>query len=341
MSPRESNTRFAVMGSGSWGTAFAAVLADAGSDVVLWARHPQTAQAINSQHENAVYHPGITLPAAIVATSDPVEAIADADVIALAVPAQHLREHLALWAPAIGRSALLVSLVKGIELGTAKRMSEVIREVVDAPADRVAVITGPNLAAEVLRRQPAATVVACTDEAVATQLQHACHTAYFRPYTGTDVIGAELGGAVKNVIALANGVAAGMGYGENAQATVITRGLAEMTRLGIAMGAAPLTFSGLAGIGDLVATCTSPLSRNRSFGVNLGRGMTVAEASAAMSQTSEAVKSCRPILELAVGHGVDMPITDAVVRVVHEGLAPEQMARDLMSRDAKPEHSAR
>ena len=335
-----SVTRCAVMGSGSWGTAFASVLADAGCDVVLWARNPELAATINATRQNPVYHEGLFLPDAVRATAEAGDALAGADFVALALPAQRLRAHLAGWVSQIESASVLVSLVKGIELGTTKRMSEVVRDVVGIGPERVAVVTGPNLAAEVMRRQPAATVVACVDEGVAKRLQRACHTAYFRPYTGTDVVGAELGGAVKNVIALANGVAVGMGYGENAQASLITRGLAEMTRLGVALGAQPVTFSGLAGLGDLVATCTSPLSRNRTFGVNLGLGMSVEEAESAMLQTSEAVKSCRPILELARTHSVDMPITDAVVRVVHEGLPPEVMARGLMSRDAKPEHSA-
>jgi glycerol-3-phosphate dehydrogenase (NAD(P)+) len=260
-----------------------------------------------------------------------------ADFVVLAIPSQALRDNLAVWGPAIPGGAVLVSLMKGIELGTTKRMSEVIGEVAGVDEDRVAIVSGPNLAGEIMQRQPAATVVACTDLTNAKRLQHACLTPYFRPYTNTDVIGTELGGAVKNVIALANGVAAGLGFGENAQASLITRGLAEMTRLGVAMGADPLTFAGLAGLGDLVATCSSPLSRNRTFGVNLGRGMTPAEATEAMKQTCEGVKSCRPILAMAIERGVDMPITDAVVQVVHEGLPPREMVRMLMTRDARSE----
>jgi len=230
--------------------------------------------------------------------------------------------------------------MKGIELGTMRRMSEVVAEVAAVPDDRVAVVSGPNLAGEIVQRQPAATVVACTDEDAARRVQAASLTPYFRPYTNTDVIGTELGGSVKNVIAIANGVAAGLGFGENAQASLITRGLAEMARLGVAMGADPMTFAGLAGIGDLIATCTSPLSRNRTFGVNLGSGMTADEAVQAMRQTCEGVKSCRPILELAGRHRVDMPITEAVVQAVHEGLAPREMARSLMTRDAKAEQTS-
>jgi len=330
-------TRAAVMGSGSWGTAFAMVLADAGTEVVLWAKDPELAEQINRTHQNAAYHPGIELPHTLWATADPAQAMADSDFVVLAIPSQVLRTNLGGWIRDIPAAAVLVSLMKGIELGTAKRMSEVVREVAGVESERVAIVSGPNLAREIMRRQPAATVVACTDETNAKRLQLAALTPYFRPYTNTDVIGTEIGGSVKNVMALANGVAVGLGFGENAQASLITRGLAEMTRFGVALGADPSTFSGLAGVGDLVATCTSPLSRNRTFGVNLGHGMTTAEATDAMKQTCEGVKSCRPILELATDHGVEMPITEAVVAAVHEGLAPREMARMLMTRDAKPE----
>ncbi len=198
-------------------------------------------------------------------------------------------------------------------------MSEVIEEVTKVPAERIAVVTGPNLAAEIVARQPAASVVACVDEDAARRLQAACHTAYFRPYTSTDVIGCELGGAVKNVIGLAVGIADGMGLGDNTKGSLITRGLAEATRLGVAMGADPLTFSGLAGLGDLVATCSSPLSRNHTFGTNLGRGMTLEETIAVTKQTAEGVKSCQSVADLAGRHGVDMPITETVVDIVHHG----------------------
>jgi glycerol-3-phosphate dehydrogenase (NAD(P)+) len=327
------------MGSGSWGTAFGAVLADAGGDVRLWGKDPVLAATIESSRENAAYHPGIRLPGGLHATADAAAALADAELVVLAVPAQALRAVLAGWRGLLPPSSVLVSLMKGIELGTMRRMSEVVSEVAQVPDSRVAVVSGPNLAREIMQRQPAATVVACTDEDTARRVQQACLTPYFRPYTNPDVVGTELGGSVKNVIAIANGVAVGLGFGENAQASLITRGLAEMARLGVALGADPMTFAGLAGLGDLIATCTSALSRNRTFGVNLGSGMTADEATAAMRQTCEGVKSCRPILELADTHGVDMPITEAVVQAVHEGLAPREMARSLMTRDAKPEQA--
>jgi glycerol-3-phosphate dehydrogenase (NAD(P)+) len=233
--------------------------------------------------------------------------------------------------------AVVVSLMKGIELGTMRRMSQIIAEDGGIPADRVAVVSGPNLAREIAQRAPAATTVACPDEESAKRLQDACTTNYFRPYWTTDVVGAEIGGSVKNVIALANGMAVGLGYGANSQASLITRGLAEMSRLGVALGANPMTFLGLAGMGDLIATCSSPLSRNRTFGENLGKGLTVDETIAVTKQTCEGVKSCLPILELGRSHGVEMPITEQVVEVVHHGMSPAKMLGALMSRDTKPE----
>ncbi|WP_116214090.1 NAD(P)H-dependent glycerol-3-phosphate dehydrogenase [Streptomyces olivoreticuli] len=330
-------TRCAVFGTGSWGTAFAMILADAGCEVMMWGRRESLVAEINTTRTNPDYLPGTELPAAVRATTDPAEAAAGADFTVLAVPSQTLRGNLTEWAPLLAADTVLVSLMKGVELGTAKRMSEVVEEVAKVSADRVAVLTGPNLAKEIAARQPAAAVVACRDEAVAKRLQTACHTPYFRPYTNTDVVGCELGGAVKNVIALAVGIADGMGLGDNAKASLITRGLAETTRLGLAMGADAHTFAGLAGMGDLVATCSSPLSRNHTFGTNLGRGMTLAETIAVTSQTAEGVKSCESVLDLARRHDVDMPITETVVEIVHEGKPPLVALKELMSRSAKPE----
>ncbi|MGW7366259.1 NAD(P)H-dependent glycerol-3-phosphate dehydrogenase [Streptomyces sp. NPDC054841] len=327
----------AVFGTGSWGTAFSMVLADAGCEVTMWGRRAELVDAINNTRTNPDYLPGFQLPEAVRATTDPAEAARDADFTVLVVPSQTLRANLTEWAPKLAPDTVLVSLMKGVELGTAKRMSEVIEEVAKAPAERVAVLTGPNLAKEIAERQPAAAVVACADETVAQRLQAACMTPYFRAYTNTDVVGCELGGAIKNVIGLAVGIADGMGLGDNSKATLITRGLAETTRLGLAMGADPLTFSGLAGLGDLVATCSSPLSRNHTFGTNLGRGMTLQEAIAATKQTAEGVKSCESVLDLGRRHGVDMPITETVVSIVHEGKPPVVALKELMSRSAKPE----
>jgi glycerol-3-phosphate dehydrogenase (NAD(P)+) len=330
-------TRVAIMGSGSWGTAFGMVLADAGSDVVIWGRDPVAVDDIATNHRNEAYHPGIDLPPRLTATVDPDAALSGATIVVLAVPAQVLRDNLGVWGASIDPDAVLVSLMKGIELGTTKRMSEVIRESAGAGEDRVAVVSGPNLAREIAARQPAATTVACADEHSARRLQDACTTDYFRPYWTTDVIGTEIGGAVKNVIALANGMAAGMGLGENSQASLITRGLAEMARLGVMLGADPLTFQGLAGVGDLVATCQSPLSRNRTFGFNLGQGLTVEETIAVTKQTCEAYKSCQPILALARGIGIEMPITEQVVEVLYNGQSPRRMAASLLARDTKSE----
>lgn len=316
--------RAAVFGTGSWGTAFGTVLADAGCEVTLWGRRAELAEAVNTTRTNPDYLPGIELPEGVRATTDPAEALDGADFTVLAVPSQTLRANLAAWAPLLPPDTLLVSLMKGVELGTAKRMSEVIEEVAGVPAERVAVVTGPNLAREIAQRRPAAAVVACRDESAAQRLQSHCHTPYFRPYTNTDVVGCELGGAVKNVIGLAVGIADGMGLGDNAKGSLITRGLAETTRLGLAMGADPLTFSGLAGLGDLVATCSSPLSRNHTFGTNLGKGMTLQETIAVTRQTAEGVKSCESVLDLARRHGVDMPITETVVGIVHDGKPPDR-----------------
>jgi len=325
------------MGAGSWGTTFAQVLCDAGTPAVLWCRRPQLAETINATRQSPDYLAGITLHEALRATADPAEALAGADLVVLAVPAQTLRQNLAGWAHLLPSGALLVSLMKGIELGTCYRMSQVIGQVAGVPAEKVAVIAGPNLAREIAQRQHSATVVACTDEQAAQQLQQACHTSYFRPYTNPDVIGCELGGAVKNVIAIAVGIAVGMGLGDNARAMLITRGLAEIARLGAALGADQHTFAGLAGMGDLVATCSSPLSRNRTFGENLGRGMALADVLASTTQTAEGVKSSQSVLELAAKQDVEMPITEVIGAVMHDGLEVGKAAMLLASRSAKPE----
>lgn len=330
-------SRVAVLGAGSWGTTFAKVVADAGCQVVVWARRPEVAAAIREQHRNPEYLPDLRLPDAVTATSEPGEALDEADLVVLAVPSQTLRTNLAGWADQIAPQATLVSLMKGIELGTLQRMSQVIVEVAEVDPSRVVVVTGPNLAGEIAAEQPTATVVACEDPERAELVQRAIATPYFRPYTNLDVIGCELGGAVKNVIALAFGMAAGMGLGDNTKATLITRGLAETGRLAAKLGADPLTCAGLAGLGDLVATCMSPLSRNRTFGEHLGRGDSLAEAQAATRQTAEGVKSCLSVRNLATAHGVEMPITHQVERVCHEGVSPKVAVAALMSRDHKAE----
>jgi glycerol-3-phosphate dehydrogenase (NAD(P)+) len=332
-------TRVAVFGTGSWGTAFAAVLADTGCQVQMWGRRAELVDQINASHVNADYLPNLLLPDAISATTDPAEAVRGVDIVVLAVPSQMLRANLAPWVDFLPPHGAVVSLMKGVELGTTKRMSEVIAEVGHVSAERIVVVSGPNLAKEIAAKQPAATVVACVDESVAERVAMACAAPYFRPYTNTDVVGTELGGAVKNVIALAVGMAEGLGMGDNTKSTIITRGLAETLRLGVALGADPATFSGLAGVGDLIATCMSPLSRNHSFGVKLGRGMSVQEVVATTRQTAEGVKSCQAILELARHHGIDVPIIENVAAVVHEGRKPGDVADMLMSRARKAERT--
>jgi len=332
-------SKIAVFGAGSWGTAFSLVLADAGNDVVLWARREELSDAINSEHENRDYLPGVALADSISATHDPEEALAGAGIVVLAVPSQSLRANLEHWAKHIGDDAVVMSLVKGVELGTLKRMSEVVADVAGLGPERIAVLTGPNLSHEVASRQPAASVVACADEKVAEHLQARCHTPALRLYSNTDVVGCELGGATKNVIALAVGMAHGLGFGDNSTATVITRGLAEIARLGEVLGADPYTFSGLAGLGDLVATCSSPLSRNRSFGEKLGQGMSVEEIAASTRQVAEGVKSCESIKDLARLNGVEMPIVEAVAALVRGETTPHEMLQALVSRATKPERS--
>lgn len=328
----------AVMGAGAWGTALAKVLADAGSEVRLWARRPDVAEEINTKHTNTNYLPGVELPAAIRATTDAAEVLDGLTTVLLGVPSQTLRTNLEAWRGDLAHGATLVSLAKGIELDSLMRMSQVIIQVTGVDPGQVAVVSGPNLAAEIADEQPAATVVACTDSGRAVALQRALRTGYLRPYTNADVIGTEVGGACKNVIALACGMAAGVGLGENTAAAIITRGLAEIMRLGIALGAKPATLAGLAGVGDLVATCTSPHSRNRTFGERLGRGETLEAAlKAADGHVAEGVTSCTSILALASSYDVEMPLTDAVQRVCHKGLSVDEAVVLLLGRSTKPE----
>ncbi|MGI8651169.1 MAG: NAD(P)H-dependent glycerol-3-phosphate dehydrogenase [Geodermatophilaceae bacterium] len=329
--------RVAVLPAGSWGTTFSKVVADAGADVVLWTRRPELAATIQEQRVNPDYLPGLRLPDGVRATHDVREALSGAEFVVIAVPSQTLRENLVSWRPHLPRTATFVSLMKGIELGTAKRMSEVIAEVVGVDADQVAVVSGPNLAHEIAQEQPSATVVACSDHDRAVMVQQTCRTAYLRPYTNSDVVGCELGGAIKNVIALAVGIAGGMGFGDNTRASLITRGLTEMARLGVSLGAEPGTFAGLAGLGDLVATCSSPLSRNRTFGERLGRGQTLRQVLDETRQIAEGVKTCRSVLDLGHRAGVYMPITAAVVQICHEGASAASIVRAMMAREAKAE----
>ena len=327
----------AVLGSGSWGTAFSLVLADAGNDVTMWARREELAKAIRETHENPDYLPGLPLPERITSTHDVEQAITGADVVVLGTPSQTLRENLREWAPLVAPDATFVSLMKGVELGTLNRMSEVIAQETGAEAGRIAVVSGPNLAKEIARREPAASVVACADQAVACALQDRMHSPTFRPYTSTDVLGCEIGGAYKNVVALAVGMAVGLGFGDNSTASVITRGLAETARLAMTLGADPLTLMGLAGLGDLVATCSSPLSRNRTFGERLGLGETTADIIATTNQVAEGAKSCSSLRALCAASGVDAPLANAVDDVVAGRLTPRDMVDALLSRSTKAE----
>lgn len=329
--------KISVLGMGAWGTTFAQVVADAGNDVVIWGRDQETAHEISQLHTNSKRLPGKTLNEAITATTDANEALGGARIVIVAVPSQSARKILAPIAGLVPSDAIIVSLMKGVELETDLRMSEVLCEVLDVPLERVVVVSGPNLAGEIAEQQPTATVVSGIDPENTKIVAKACSNPYFRPYTNTDLVGVELCGAVKNVIAVAVGMAQGRGFGHNTTATLITRGLTEISRLGLKLGAAPETFPGLAGMGDLIATCASPLSRNNTLGQHIGRGLTLEEAVLATGGTAEGAKSCRSVAELGASVGVDMPITNAVVAVLYKGLPVDDMTRALLARPQRSE----
>ena len=322
--------KISLLGSGQWGTALAQILCDAGNEVLIWGRSSEVVAEINSNHRNSKSLPGVDLPQSLKATTDINQAFEHAEVIVLAVPAQSLRENLQQWSGYFKKDIPIISTLKGVELATQLRMTEVIHQVLDIPEENLAILTGPNLAREVVLRQPAGAVAASVSQALADNTAQAFNAPYFRVYTSTDVIGCELAGAAKNVIALAVGMAIGMGFGENTQSLVITRGLNELTRLGIARGAQPLTFVGLAGVGDLLATCGSPLSRNRSFGEALGRTGSMQKAQAEVSSTVEGVSTARALVDLAHLVGVEAPIMEAVYEVVSNTITPEQAIKSLM-----------
>lgn len=330
-------TRATVVGTGAWGTTFAQVLADAGCDVTLWGRDATLCERITVEHRNDAYLPGVTLPPAVRASSDAAGALAGAELVAVAVPVQTARAVLEPMAPLVPPDALVVSLMKGVELATDRRTSQLLAEALALPDERVAVLSGPNLAKEIAARQPTATVIASASPEAAAAVAKAVQSAYFRPYISSDVVGVELCGAVKNVIALAVGISQGRGYGYNTMATLVTRGLAEIRRLGVRLGADSETFSGLAGAGDLMATCASPLSRNHSLGVLLGQGVGLDEAVARTEGTAEGVKTSRAVVELAASLDVEMPITEAVARVLFEGLSMDDLAPMLLGRPMKDE----
>lgn len=326
--------RVAVLGAGSWGTTFAAVLAEAGNDVVLWGRDPDAiAQILRDRTSPHIAE--LTVPDSVDATTDRETAVGGAELVAVAVPAQSARAILAPFAPLLGPDVVVLSLMKGIELTTGLRMSELLAEVLKVAPERVAVLSGPNLAREIAQHQPTATVIAAADEDLARRLTAVCATPWFRPYTNTDVIGVELCGAVKNVVAIGIGIAQGRGYGDNTTATLITRGLAEIARLGLALGADQETFAGLAGMGDLFATCDSPLSRNHQLGRRIGEGMDLDAALAATPGTAEGVKTASSVVALAHRIGVDMPISTAVAAVLHEGQPVDLMGELLLARPHK------
>jgi len=330
-------TRAAVIGAGSWGTAAAAIVAQ-NAEVTLWAREPEVASRIDADHENDRYLEGIELPATLHATADLEAACAGADVVVVGVPSHGFRAVLAAGASAIDDDTPVVSLSKGVEQGTNLRMTEVVGDVLPSHRpDRIGVLTGPNLAREVAEGQPTASVIAIGDAETAAMLQKLFMTKTFRVYTNPDVVGCEIAGALKNVIAIAAGIAAGLGYGDNTKAALITRGLAELARLGVALGGQPLTFSGLAGMGDLVATCTSEKSRNRRVGVELGKGRKLDDIVAETNMVAEGVKSAGAVIELASQHGVDMPIAAMVGAVLYEGATPADLVPTLMLREAKAE----
>jgi glycerol-3-phosphate dehydrogenase (NAD(P)+) len=304
----------------------------------LWARRAKLAASIDTQHENPTYLPGIALPSELCATADVAAACADADVVVFAVPSHGLRGVLAEARPHVAPDAAIVSLAKGIEQGTLRRMTEVIaEELPDHDATRIGVLTGPNLAREVAAGQPTASVVAVPDAAVADYLQAVFFAPTLRVYTNPDVVGCEMAGALKNVLAIGAGIADGLGYGDNTKAALITRGLAELARLGVAMGGEPMTFAGLAGMGDLIATCSSTQSRNRHVGVELGRGRALDDIVNEMNMVAEGVKTTTAVIELAARHDVEMPLASFVGRVLYEGARPADLVPELMLRKAKPE----
>ena len=327
-------TKVAVIGAGSWGSAVAAITSTHAT-TVLWARREALAREVTARHTNEAYLPGVQLPAGLTATDTLADALSDASVVVMAVPSHGFREILLQALPSLPAGVPVISLTKGFEQGTLKRMTEVVAELI--PSSPAGVLTGPNLAKEVIAGYPAASVVACVDEDVALEVQQLFTTSTFRVYTNPDVVGCEIAGALKNVMAIAAGIADGLGLGDNTKAALITRGLAELTRLGLALGGEPLTFSGLAGMGDLVATCISRQSRNRHVGEELGRGKSMEQIVEDMSMVAEGIKTSLVVVELAGRVGVEMPIAEQVVAVLYEGKRPADVISSLMQRQAKPE----
>ena len=329
-------SKLAVIGAGSWGTTFAKVLSDGGAQVLLWARRDEIADEINSSHRNGDYLPGVNLPAGIKASSDIAEVLAGASQVYLSVPSQTLRENLAAWGNLIPPDALVVSLMKGVEKNTGLRMSQVITEA-GIKESRIVVISGPNLAAEIAAEQPAASVAASASLDSAKQVASAATNSYFTTFTNTDVIGTEFGGILKNLIAVAIGIVNGVGYGQNTKASIMTRGVSEISRFAVAFGAKPKTMVGLAGLGDLIATSESPLSRNHKAGEMLGKGYSKREVLARLSQTAEGLASVSTILDLARAKGISMPIVEQVELVIEGKMSPKDIAPHLTHETEEPQ----
>ncbi|WP_296630892.1 NAD(P)H-dependent glycerol-3-phosphate dehydrogenase [Rhodoluna sp.] len=325
------------MGAGSWGTTFAKVLADnPENQVMLWARREDVADEINQEHRNGDYLPGINLPKALVASTNVSEVLADAKIVFLSVPSQTLRENLAAWGDDLPADAIIVSLMKGVEKETGLRMSEVIAEATNFSADQIAVLSGPNLSLEIASENPTASVAASTNKDTAVTVAEAAKNSYFTTFTNRDVIGTEFGGILKNLIAVAIGIVDGVGYGENTKASIMTRGLAEISRFAVAYGAKANTMVGLAGLGDLIATAESPLSRNHKAGEMLGKGYSLREVKKRMSQTAEGLSSVAPVLALAAAKGVSMPIVEQVQAVLEGTMNPRDIAPHLTTETDGP-----
>ncbi len=330
-------TTVAVLGAGSWGTTFAKVLTDAGMSTTLWARRPEIAQEVHDTHRNATYLPGILLPTALAATSELEQALEGASQVYLAVPSQHLRAELAVITPLIAPGALVISLMKGVEVGTGLRMSELVHQVGGFDPAQIAVVSGPNLALEIAQEQPTAAVASSISTETASAVASASTNRYFKTFINNDVVGTEFGGVLKNLIAVAVGIADGVGYGENTKASIITRGLAEISAFAAAFGAEPQTMSGLAGLGDLIATCESPLSRNNTAGRMLGKGHSFTDVVRTMNQTAEGLSAVYPVLELAKSKGVSMPIVTQVGQVLAGERDPRELAPHFATDSDTPE----
>ncbi|MDQ2716737.1 MAG: NAD(P)-dependent glycerol-3-phosphate dehydrogenase [Chloroflexota bacterium] len=327
----------AIIGSGAWGTTLALLLANKGVETKLWEHQPERAEEMQQQRENRLFLPGFPFPAALRVTSDIAQAVKHTSMLILVTPSQRMRENIRLLAPYVDRETVLVSASKGIEIDTLKRMTEIIADELPGAGPRIAAISGPNLAREIAEGKPTAAVVAAHEESVALGVQDTLTTSSFRVYTAHDIVGIELGGALKNIIAIGAGINDGIGYGENAKAAFMTRGLAEIARLGIAAGAHPLTFAGLAGIGDLMATCGSTLSRNHQLGRRLAAGEKLPDILASTRSVAEGVSTTRAALRLAAHYSVEMPITHQLSLVLFEGLDPHKAVPELMMRDPKGE----